>query len=258
MQLSSLSKLSQKFLLYPANRIRTKLGRYGVFLPVSRRRWELAQVAEEHSWPLPLDWDYSGDVLPKLMLDEQTKARFIVSQGEEILGLSLRSLVEDKTVIDVACGPCSIISNWDNCKEKIGIDPAKFPSWVHKRYQEHNFELVSSTLEGAVVKSITGPPPVVVMYNALQHFQDINGAVKNLKKIAKNHELFFVDYAEIPADAAHPQILTEKRLRRILLRNGYRAIRLETVEARLPGLVETGSGQSAKIICGYAQMVNGD
>lgn len=236
-----------------ANRIRTYLSSYEIFLPVSDRRWAIAQKAEAESWHLPLN--VKGEEEIEILLgDERKKAKFLVSVAEKNLGIRVDKFVDGKIVIDVACGPGSIMADLENPKAKYGIDPANFPSWVTERYASFGFRLIQAPLESAHLQDFKYEKElVVVLYNALQHFQNCAVALNNLYSNLGNHHLFFVDYGYIPADKAHPQILTYMRLKKLLIESGYVIEKMAQSEERLPGLVEIGSGFPTTIISGLAK-----
>lgn len=233
------------------NEIRTKLSRFEIFLPVNSARWQKAQVAEAASWHIPDQ--LSEPLISDFLRDEQTKAKFLLGVAENALGISLLELISDKTVIDIACGPGSIIAELKTFGKKFGLDPAQFPIWVHQRYDSLDFELINAPLESAPLNGYDfGQGPVAVMYNALQHFQNCELAFNNLVSSLGEHKLFFVDYAYVPADSAHPQILTFNRIERLLLKAGYSVNHLAVSKARLPGMVEMVDGQPANILSGVA------
>ena len=238
---------------FTGNFIRTWASRYEVFFPVSSMRWAKAQRAESASWHIPDHLE--GPEISEFFHNEQTKARFLIKVAEQALGISVQQLMGDRTVLDIACGPGSIVSEMPEPSRKIGLDPAPFPKWVHERYSSLNFELISNPLESAIFHNRNiGPDPLVVMYNALQHFQDCEKAFFNLKNSLGSHQVFFVDYAYVPADPAHPQILTFSRIERMLRKVGYTTENLAVTYARLPGLVEMGNGEPARVISGIARI----
>jgi hypothetical protein len=247
-----LSRLKNFAKRLSANDLRTSLSKREIFLPVSSRRWGFAQKAESESWHIP--HNLIEPEISAYFLEEQTKAKFLVHVAEQTLGLSFSNFISERTVLDIACGPGSIIAEMDKPAVKYGLDPAKFPNWVHGRYKELNFQLINHPLESAPLADFDfGVNPLVIMYNALQHFQDCELAFSNLAKSLGTHQVFFVDYGYVPADAAHPQILTFNRIERILSRVGYETTNLALSYARLPGLVEMGNGEPARILAGIAE-----
>lgn len=236
------------------NGLRTYLSNYEVFLPVSSFRWNRAQLAEARSWQLPSKLlnakadDYLGN--------EQIKARFIMKHAEKVLDRKFSDIFRDKIVLDIACGPGSIIAEERSPLKKIGVDPASFPKWVHDRYQSQSFELVSAPLETASLETIIEEDCVVIMYNALQHFRNCNQALRNLRNQIKSHTLIIVDYANVPADLLHPQILSFRRIERWLERNGYIIEDLNLGMARLEGLVELPNENPIGIISCIARTKN--
>jgi hypothetical protein len=232
------------------NNLRTTLAKREIFVFVSPRRWRKAQAAEVDHWNLQI---VENEQLPPVFISEQIKARFLLETAERILGIRVSKLIEDKVVVDIACGPCSVVAEEESPFKKIGVDPAPFPEWVKSRYKKLNFPLISSPMETALIHVTAEKKIVVVMYNALQHFQSPSQALKNIRVSLKEGEIFFVDYADIPADKAHPQILTFNRIKRLLKKKGYSEIQLAQSLVRLPGYVEGGSGSRVAILAGYAK-----
>jgi hypothetical protein len=85
------------------------------------------------------------------------------------------------------------------------------------------------------------------MYNALQHFASPFKALQKLSKLSSRHSILIIEYLDTPADRAHPQILTEKRILRILRRLKYQSCKSVKIDAYLENLVQLGVGKPAKI-----------
>jgi hypothetical protein len=235
--------------------VRNLFAQFSIFLPVSDRRWRLAQKYESKHWQLPPAPERDQFALPSVFLSEQAKARFIIETAVNVTGFDIESLSKKDLLIDIACGPCSIVAELAGKSRKIGIDPSPYPDWILERYEMLGFEIIKAPLESANLKSLGENENLniaVLMYNALQHFQDIDIAISKIYNALGQHLLFFTDYASVPADRAHPQILTAPRLTDAFNRAGYKVSTMQVVKARLPGLVETPAGTAINIVCGIA------
>jgi hypothetical protein len=225
---------------------RTLLSKVGIFLPVSRRRWDIAQKFEYHAWELPEVWEKS-ETHPSF-INEETKSNFIINVAEQALGLKLGDLLSDKLVIDVACGPCSVIAAMEHPKSKYGVDPFPFPEWVLERYRSLNFQLIPSALERLQLNlNSETEEPVIIMYNALQHFESPYRALKKLSKIFPQHTLLVIEYLNTSADRAHPQILTTRRILRLIRFLKYETLNSVAVDAYLENLVQSGVNKPVRI-----------
>lgn len=225
---------------------RTLFSKLGIFLPVSKARWLTAQKIEFHAWALPETWN-SWQIHPSF-LNEGTKSEFFVSASEKALGINLNNLLSDKTVIDVACGPCSILAPMHSPSAKFGIDPFPFPEWVESRYKSQDFRLIQSPLEDSSLDlGEESGVPIFIMYNALQHFASPFKALHKLSELSSRHTVLIIEYLDTPADRAHPQILTHKRILRILQRLKYQSCKSAKIDAYLENLVQLAFGKPAKI-----------
>jgi hypothetical protein len=249
--------VSGRFLTYifDSNKWRTLFAISGIFLPVSKRRWLVAQNAESHIWNLP---ETSSTYEHPSFLNEGIKSDFIIKNSLSAIGLTLEDLLKDRVVIDVGCGPASAILDSDSPKRKIGIDPMPFPSWVRHRYQQSGFELIIKPVEELIAsdfREISKEIPLVIMYNALQHFKDPYMGLELLSELLKTHELLIIDYANAPADDAHPQVITHQRVSRMLNRIGYQIDQARVIEMKKDGLIEYGHGSAAQILLVKAMLV---
>lgn len=225
---------------------RTLFSKLGIFLPVSKSRWHTAQEYEFHAWELPEIWDIQQ--VHSSFINEESKSGFIIEASERALGMNLEDLLSDKVVIDVACGPCSVLATMTSPSKKFGVDPFPFPEWVVGRYKSLDFELFQVPLEelSMEIEDNLGVP-VFIMYNALQHFGSPFKALQKLSSLSSSHTVLIIEYLDTPADRAHPQILTEKRILRILKRLKYGSTSNAKFDAYLENLVQLGDGKPAKI-----------
>jgi hypothetical protein len=234
--------------LFDSNKWRTLLANLGIFLPVSKRRWQVAQKAERHLWSLP---EISESKEHSSFDNESIKSDFIITNSMSRIGLTFEDLLTNKIVVDIGCGPASAIFHSSAPKRKIGVDPMKFPHWVYERYQESGFELINKSIEDllpADFKNLGDEAPLVIMYNALQHFMDPFLGLNLLKNLLPKHDLLIIEYANTPADDAHPQIITRLRTSRMLKKLGYQTEHIEVILIKKDGLVEAGQGSPAKIL----------
>jgi hypothetical protein len=110
-------------------------------------------------------------------------------------------------ILDMGGGPCSILLKCVNHgPASLVVDPCKYPDWVRERYQAAGIGLrraKGEDFQGAQFQEAW-------LYNCLQHVDDPEAAVTNLRLSAPLVRVF--EWIDMPACEGHPQALTEDGL----------------------------------------------
>jgi len=110
-----------------------------------------------------------------------------------------------KSILDVGCGPYSMLLKVKTSGAKYGVDPIRYPDWVLHRYHAAkiqfieypaecldfpiNYEIYGQELP-AFVDFTKNPVDEAWIYNCLQHVQDPEKIISNVKKCAKVIRIF--------------------------------------------------------------------
>jgi len=117
------------------------------------------------------------------------------------------------SVIDIGGGPVSMLLK---CKNVDGwvVDPCNYPDWVVSRYEENGICFIREAAEDHVPESVFVPYDEAWCYNCLQHTQDPEKIIKNMRSYAKVVRIF--EWIEEPVSIGHPHTLHEKDLNNCL------------------------------------------
>ena len=110
-----------------------------------------------------------------------------------------------KSVIDMGAGPYSLLLKTINCSG-TAIDPGDYPQWVLDRYKAANISYIKSKGEDYC----NGVYDECWMYNCLQHTQDPEKIVNNIKNMAKIIRIH--EWIDTPISDGHIQSITRKQL----------------------------------------------
>src|SRR5258706_3875672 len=113
--------------------------------PDQRTKWQAAQVAEKGHW-IGL-WDSNVQTRQSLMDHEAQKADFIFHQMTVHFGVDPKRDWAKASVLDVGCGPASIVARSKLGKSRVGVDPLKYPDWVYAAYKRNGFEVLLQPFE---------------------------------------------------------------------------------------------------------------
>jgi SAM-dependent methyltransferase len=132
-----------------------------------------------------------------------------------------------KSILDIGCGPWSMLLRCYNAGRLVGVDPLQYPPSVVRRYRNYGIEFLN--LPGEQI-----PPPEqqacfgyfdeVWIYNVLQHVVDPQKVLQNA--IASAAKLRIIEWVNIPPHPGHPHMLTAEALLQWL--PGCKAERVET------------------------------
>ncbi len=112
-------------------------------------------------------------------------------------------------VLDIGCGPTSMLLKCTNLGLGVAIDPCDYPMWVADRYAASGIEYNKSKGED-IPEDFTKKFDEVWIYNVLQHTDDPEKVVKNAKRVGKVIRIF--EWIDHPTNAMHPHLLTEAKL----------------------------------------------
>lgn len=141
----------------------------------------------------------------------------------------------EKKVLDMGCGPYSMLLR-SKAALKVGVDPCEYPLWVRERYKEADVHVVKEKGEdfnhfGAydVLNNInfassqfgyfdkdksaildTHNFDIALLYNCLQHTEDPEKIIQNIRKVSKEIHVFEWENAGI--SPGHIQNLTEENM----------------------------------------------
>lgn len=243
--------------------LRTLLSRFELFLPVSKKRWLIAQDFESIHYQGVINNVPVNDSAQLLRHYSGPGPQYFRENIEEALGVNLKDFLLDKVLIEIACGASSVFLNMETTAIKLGVDPMSFSDWVISRYSDVGATIISkgaedfdlSDLSKNLRDQIKAPlnQKVVLFTNALQHFQSPKEFFFNLQNQIGGHDLIFLEFLDVPADRAHPQILTKRRLDSFLSKFDYMILGSHPLEGRLPGYIEAGEGQAISMYVVHAR-----
>lgn len=179
--------------------------------------WEKAQEFETTWW---------GDCC--MTYGEESKQRVYASR----MGLVERQIdgrwpvydLGNKSVLDFGGGPTSILLKCVNFRAGTIIDPIHWPRWVAERYRAHGVACIpvrgedwewESEWEAKHKDLLEGMRyDEGWMYNCLQHTEDPERVVRNLRDSAKVLRIF--EWVNAEVNEGHPHSISAENLRRWL------------------------------------------
>jgi len=121
--------------------------------------------------------------------------------------------LEGKSIFDIGGGAYSLLLKASNFRKAVVVEPIDHPEWVMKRYEEANIRFWNIPGEEISLPPEADPldkPDEVWMYNVLQHTQDPEKIIQNIKKMGKLLRIF--EWVDIPVTSGHLHTLTEANL----------------------------------------------
>jgi len=114
--------------------------------------------------------------------------------------------MEGKSVLDIGAGATSLLLKCVNVQGKI-IDPLKFPDWVMQRYAAAGIVFERKKAEDMNIEEKFDE---CWIYNCLQHVEDPEKIIMNVRKSAKIIRIF--EWIDTQPNEGHPRTLTEEKL----------------------------------------------
>lgn len=166
---------------------------------VDYNHWVDCQKFEKDSW---------GSV--NIFLGPENTEQKKQNQYAEDLGLVSNGVfpidLKGKSVIDVGCGPISLLLRSTNFSKAVGVEPLFYDERVDKAYRDNGINLIRIPAEEINTDDI-GYFDEVWMYNCLQHVMSPSEIIDKLVKIGKKVRIF--EWINIKAHEGHPHELTE-------------------------------------------------
>lgn len=163
--------------------------------------WDQAQKWESSWW---------GDCL-NTYSEETKQTVYAKRMGLVAMSIDGKYPVYDlrgKEILDIGCGPVSMLLKSINRGPCIAVDPCEYPAWVTKRY--YNNHINYKKLKGEELDFCTWDFDEAWIYNVLQHTDDPELVARNARKLARVVRVF--EWVNIPATDGHIQVLTKEKL----------------------------------------------
>jgi 2-polyprenyl-3-methyl-5-hydroxy-6-metoxy-1,4-benzoquinol methylase len=163
-------------------------------------KWKEAQKWEAEWW---------GQCVNSLF-EEEKQIKYANKMGLDMKGNAKTPYEFDlngASVIDVGGGAISLLLKCTNFKKAVVLDPLQHPKWVIDRYKAGGIEFWNMKAEDLNTKSKFDE---AWMYNVLQHTQDPQKIVENVRKSAKLVRVF--EWLETPISDGHIHSFTADQL----------------------------------------------
>ncbi len=208
-------------------------------------KWQAAQIAERDYWfSFGVDDPVDSQRRQILISSETQKADFIFNEMLAHFGIDAAKDWSKLSILDVGCGPTSLVARSKLGKTRVGVDPLKYPDWVYDSYKTNNFKVYLQPFEEF---QTTKKYDIIIFYNALQHFADLKSvAQKCYQHLARSGAVYLSEYLEVPTNEAHIQFLEAPKLDRLFKAAGFKVQSVKKL-VRLPGLVERPNGQPIEL-----------
>jgi 2-polyprenyl-3-methyl-5-hydroxy-6-metoxy-1,4-benzoquinol methylase len=121
----------------------------------------------------------------------------------------------EQTVLDVGGGEQSMLLK-SRAKKRVVIDPLDWPDWIKLRYKTAGVEYVQ--IKGEEME-FEQPFHIGIIYNCLQHTEDPQKIIQNMKKYC--HVIHLFEWIEIGISDGHIHNLTEAGLNEWLGGHGH-------------------------------------
>jgi lipopolysaccharide biosynthesis glycosyltransferase len=108
---------------------------------------------------------------------------------------------EAKRVLDIGCGPCGSLEWANMAAQRVGLDPL-VPEYLNLGATKHKMEYVASRSEN--IPFPDGYFDIVTCLNALDHVDDLEVTIQEIKRVTKRHGLFLLS-----VEIDHPPSETE-------------------------------------------------
>lgn len=155
----------------------------GGFL-IDYKQWK-AETKWEAGW-----WGDCANTLREELLQFAYAKRMglqIYDNGRSPYNINLN----DRSVLDIGGGPCSLLLKGTNCPRAVVIDPCEFPEWIDARYNAAGILFLPVPAERMPMFLPPDKPFTEVwIYNVLQHTMDPKLIIDNAKKLTHMIRLF--------------------------------------------------------------------
>ena len=208
---------------------------------ISEREWSDCQKWEKEAWGSEIYLSPNNGEVRK----QNSYAVYMgLSKPEDQLTISatdgLNIDLKNKSVLDVGCGPVSMLLRSSNFNRAVGVEPLDYGTEVDKAYSSRGIELLKIPAEEMSFSALEFDE--VWMYNVLQHTYDPETILQNIKGVGKVLRIF--EWINTNVAQGHPQVMTERDFGRVLdlANHEYKVHKFNPVTT--PGL----SGKAISII----------
>ena len=160
--------------------------------------WNQAQEHEKNWWGNCSNT--LGEELKQIIYAQKMGLKF-----HEANGVPFIIDLGGKSVIDVGGGPVSLLLKAINGECKV-VDPCDYPYWVAARYTEAGIEYLKLKAEDLRRTGFD----IALIYNVLQHTEDPQKVIENIKGAAKQIRIF--EWIDSEINVMHPHMLTQAQL----------------------------------------------
>lgn len=168
---------------------------------VSIEEWQSNQLWERQSWGNEVFLTSSNNEAKKQLI--YAREMGLISNINEV-PINLHG----KSVLDMGCGPISLLLRSSNFAHAYGVEPLYYGSEVVNNYNKANIKLVQKPIEHVELEDFNGVVfDEVWMYNVLEHVISPKKCLEKLLALpAKRLRIF--EWINIPPSPGHPFMLT--------------------------------------------------
>jgi len=116
---------------------------------------------------------------------------------------------DGRSFLDIGGGPISVLLKVVGARQRVVVDPCRYPDWVYARYRAEGIECALVPAEDLAV---SGKVDVCLIYNVLQHVRDPGKVIENALGICESLHVF--EWVGMPAHPGHPHRLSQADLER--------------------------------------------
>lgn len=117
--------------------------------------------------------------------------------------------LEGRSVLDIGGGPVSLLLKCTNRGRCKVIDPAPFPKWVWRRYQDCGIGYAIEKAE-AIMADLDGEFDEAWIYNVLQHVDEPALVIAKARSVSRAVRIF--EWIEVDPYPGHPHRLEREQL----------------------------------------------
>jgi len=167
-------------------------------MKIKKEDWLICQKYERESWGNNVYLNEQNGELHK-------QNRYALNMGliNDINNFEID--LDSKSVLDVGCGPISMLLRSNNFKRAVGVEPLFYGEDVFDNYKNKNIDLYNIPAEEMNFKDREFDE--LWMYNVLQHVYDVSLIIKKIERYSKKIRIF--EWIDIPPHDGHPHMLTE-------------------------------------------------